>query len=78
MNEMVRVCDGIINLATPMGSERVRGFQPPWRTVYKYKCPKCGRETRVRAGAFRGGRAEPGVGGIICGRPLLQETIKEG
>jgi len=63
-------CDGTINLNTPSGSERVRGFQPPWRTVYKYNCPKCGQESRVRANSYLGKRAVPGVGGITCGKPI--------
>lgn len=56
----------VINLGTPIRSERVRGFQPPWRTVFVYRCPTCSQETRVRAGSYRGNRAEPGVGGIMC------------
>ena len=30
-----------------VGHERVRGFQPPWRTVLKYRC-SCGAELRLR------------------------------
>jgi hypothetical protein len=56
-----------IDLSRPVRSERVRGFQPPWRTVYVYRCAQ-GHEVRVRAGSFRGTRAEPGVGGIRCPR----------
>jgi len=57
---------GQLGLRQLIGSERVRGFQPPWRTVYKYKCPECGEITRVRAGSFRGGRPEPSLGAILC------------
>lgn len=56
----------IINLATPIRSERVRGFQPPYRTVFIYKCSDCGKETRVRANSYRGKTAVPGVGAIAC------------
>jgi hypothetical protein len=56
----------IINLRTPIRSERRRGFQPPWYTVYVYQCGRCGNETTVRAQSFRGSRPEPAVGGIFC------------
>jgi len=61
-------CDGVINLANPVSSERVRDFQPPWRTVFHYRCPKCGGLHRVRANSYAGRRAVPGVGAIVCGR----------
>jgi hypothetical protein len=61
-------CPGLINLSAPTGRERVRGFQPPWRTVFKYHCPVCRAEVRVRAGSFRGKTPVPGVGAIVCGR----------
>ena len=72
-------CGGIIDLATPTGSERVRGFQPPYRTVYIYRCPRCGSVRKVRAGSFRGTTPEPDVGGIVCGYPLslLQGATRE-
>ena len=63
-------CPAIVNLATPIGSKRVRGFQPPWRTVYVYRCTACGAERNVRAGAFRGTRPEPATGAIRCGAIL--------
>lgn len=56
----------LLNLATPIRRERVRDFQPPWRTVFVYRCATCTKETRVRAGAFSGKRAVPGVGAITC------------
>ena len=56
----------IINLSSPVRSERVRDFQPPWRTVFVYKCKTCGKETRVRANSYRGKTAVPGVGAIAC------------
>ena len=60
-------CTSIINMRNPVRSERVRGFQPPWRTVYVYRCCECGAERRMYASAFRGARPEPAVGGIVCG-----------
>lgn len=42
-------------------SERVRDFQPPWRTVYVYACRACDREVRVRVSGSGIGR-----GGIRC------------
>ena len=63
-------CNGVIDLATPRGSERRRGYQPPWYTVYKYTCPKCGTDCTVRAGAFYGKRPTPGRGAILCHAPI--------
>jgi hypothetical protein len=54
-----------INLSTPIRSEKVRDFQPPWRTVFIYKCGN-GHIVRVRANAFRGKQPEPGTGAIMC------------
>lgn len=54
-----------IDLRSPIRSERVRDFQPPWRTVYVYRCA-AGHEVRVRAGSFRGRNPEPSVGAIRC------------
>lgn len=69
-----RTCQATIDLRSPMGSEKVRGFQPPWRTVYRYQCPGCGAHHRVYANSFRGmgkyQRPEPSVGAIRCGRDL--------
>ena len=64
-----RICEATINLSQPSQSERVRGFQPPWHTVYIYTCRSCGTSHRVRASAFRGTRPEPGTGAIRCGTP---------
>jgi len=60
------ICHAMLDLAKPIRSERVRGFQPPWRTVFIYRCEKCGNETRVRANSFLGKRPVPGVGAITC------------
>jgi len=64
------LCQAIINLAAPSGRTRVRCFQPPWRTVWLYKCPQCGQERRVCANSFRGTNPVPSVGGIRCGAYL--------
>lgn len=54
-----------INLSTPIRSERVRGFQPPWRTVFVYQCSQ-GHTVRVYANSFRGRTPVPSVGAITC------------
>ena len=56
----------MIDLKNPVRSIRVRGFQPPWYTVFIYECDKCGKEIRIRANSFRGKNPVPGVGGIRC------------
>lgn len=55
----------ILDLSNPVRRERRRGFQPPWYTVFIYKCAN-GHETHVRANAFSGRNAVPGVGGVYC------------
>jgi hypothetical protein len=55
----------LIHLGRPIRTERVRGFQPPWRTVYVYKCSK-GHTIRFRANRFRGTTPEPGGGAVTC------------
>lgn len=37
-----------INFANYTRIERVRGFQPPWRTIRVYQCPDCKREIKIR------------------------------
>jgi len=44
----------IMDLSRPIRTERVRWFQPPWRTVYIYRCPVCGKENRVFGPVGRG------------------------
>lgn len=56
----------MIDLARPDRSERVRGFQPPWYTVYIYTCSLCKGKVRMRASSFRGKNPEPSTGGINC------------
>jgi hypothetical protein len=58
-------CGRTIDLGRPLREERVRDFQPPWRTVFVYRC-ECGREIRVRASSFLGSRPVPATGGIRC------------
>lgn len=41
--------------------ERVRWFQPPWRTVVIYSCDSCQRERRILQNG-----SSPMVGGIVC------------
>ena len=71
----MKQCSGLINLSAPKAREKVRDFQPPWRTVFVYECPVCKREARVRAGSFRGKTPVPGVGAIRCAYSV-QEEIK--
>jgi len=52
----------IIDLCKPVRSERVRGFQPPWYTVWVYECPTCKQEVRIKEN-WRG-PAPPGA--ITC------------
>ena len=40
-------CTATISLETPIRAERVRGFQPPYRTVFVYECPSCKAVRRV-------------------------------
>jgi hypothetical protein len=54
-----------IDLSRPIASEKRRSFQPPWYTVFIYKCP-VGHRVAVRACAFRGKTPEPGRGAITC------------
>lgn len=58
----------------PARRERRRGFQPPWYTVFVYKC-RCGAEHTIRANSYIGTRAVEPVGGFICGRVLSQQEV---
>lgn len=61
------MCTGLIDLARPVSKEKVRyGFQPHWRTVFIYRCPQCGKETRVYASKYRGKTPVPETGAIKC------------
>ena len=63
-------CTGLIDLETPIGSERRRGFQPPYYTVYVYRCPACHAMRYIRANSFRGKTSVPGRGAIRCDGPI--------
>lgn len=66
-----RPCDAVIDLQHPARSERVRWFEPPWRTVWIYRCPRCGSERRLFASVYRGSNRRDGhapmLGGMRCG-----------
>ena len=58
-------CDG--RMIIGQGTHRkVRGFQPPWRTVIDHACPKCGGVVTLNANW----RGSPPPGAIVCGRLL--------
>lgn len=40
-------CTQLIRFTDACKSERVRAFQPPWRTVNIYTCPTCGHKNRI-------------------------------
>lgn len=69
-----KTCEGLIRLSAPTGKERVRDFQPPWRTVYVYRCPACGQERRVRASSYLGKNPIPSSGAIRCGAYVTLRT----
>ena len=66
----------LIQLGTPVRQEKVRGFQPPWRTVFVYECPK-GHSVRVNANSFRGRTPVPSVGAITCPQCEFAEKYKD-
>lgn len=68
-------CQAVIDLLRPVGREKVRGFQPPWRTVFIYECKECGSKRRVFANSFIGKRPVPSVGGIVCGGLLSKKEV---
>ena len=65
-----RGCQGAIDLSRPIGAERRRGFQPPYYTVYVYRCPDCGATKYVRARSFRGRTPTTSIGAIHCDGPI--------
>ncbi len=67
----------MIDLSRPLRSEKRKGFQPPWYTVWVYECPMCKRLTYIRAGAFRGKYPEPGLGAIQCECEVLGDLFKD-
>lgn len=70
-------CDAVVDLQRPIRSERVRWFQPPWRTVFVYRCQECGAERHIYANAFQGQRAIPSIGAIRCGALLPAQALGE-
>ena len=67
----------MIDLRSPVRRERVRDFQPPWRTVFVYQCA-AGHETRVRASSFAGRTPVPSVGAIECPQCSTVRLATEG
>lgn len=65
-------CTALIDLGRPSRTERVRDFQPPYRTVYVYVCGSCGATHRMRANSFRGKAPVPGRGAIACGAETVE------
>lgn len=63
-------CPGQMDLQRPIRSERRRGFQPPYYTVYVYRCPDCQRERFIRANSFHGRISVPAIGAILCNGPV--------
>lgn len=52
----------LISLRNTIRTERVRGFQPPWHTIWILACPSCAGEVRVR----QNWHGPPPPGGILC------------
>lgn len=71
-------CKGLIDLSKPLRSEKVRGFQPPWRTVFIYACPICKTELRMCASRFMGGVPVPELGTVRCERPHEEREVLHG
>lgn len=69
----MKTCENVINLGAPIRSEKMRVPFKKSRVVFIYRCAKCEQERRVFANSFRGTRAEPGVGGIVCGALLIEK-----
>lgn len=66
----MKTCNRILRIPDDVsGTERVRDFQPPWRTVVLVKCPDCGHVNRLRKN-WRG--PDPRFGIRCSGR--IEET----
>lgn len=61
----MNTCQEVINLRSPVGSEKRRGFQPPWYTVYVYECAN-GHKHYVR----KSWNGPAPLGGIRCDREV--------
>lgn len=70
--EKMDTCNAVIGFDTYKRTERVRDFQPPWRTVFVYTCPECGAERRLRASGRNGSCEVMGLGAMVCGALLLE------
>lgn len=57
--------EGLIDLSKPIRKEKVKWFQPPWRIMFIYHCPS-GHEVRIYANSYKGKKAVPGIGKIVC------------
>lgn len=56
-------CETVFGMEHCVRSEKRRGFQPPWYTVFVLRCPTCGTERHIRQN-WQGG--VPSFG-IKCG-----------
>jgi len=63
-----KTCQCVIDMQKPCGSEKRRGFQPPWYYVWVYKCPACGAKHYLSA------RGSLAPGGFYCGAPLTTDN----
>jgi hypothetical protein len=46
---VIKTCDTVIRIPEDVrGSEKRRGFQPPWYRVLVLVCPKCGHKSYLR------------------------------
>jgi hypothetical protein len=78
VSDLPPLCGATISLGSPTSQYKTRSGWGKWRTVFVYRCPQCGGETRLFASAFRGKTPEPGVGGVLCNhRPGLTVATKE-
>lgn len=68
-------CQGTIDLSRPKsGSWEGTGYGR--RYVWKYACPTCGRDVKVRAGTFQGGRPVPSSGAIRCTSEPVEHAVR--
>lgn len=63
----------MIEFKEAIRSERVRGFQPPWRTVLVYRCKECRREIRLRKDWL----GPTPRGGFLCDCEIEEREKKE-
>lgn len=58
-------------------TERVRGFQPPWRTVEIHECPSCGANARIYQN-WRGSRPPFAVACQSCSGEASKSFVNSG